>query len=203
MADFDKAHALTSAYEGGYANNPADRGGETYRGIARKFHPNWGGWKAIDAAKGKIGARPLALNAALAKDAALGRLVNQFYENEFWDKVRGSDISSQRLANYVFDFAVNSGVTLAVRYLQRALNAHAHNRFVALATDGQMGAKSLAAMVAVGSDIEKVANTYLEARRAFFEGIAARDSSQERFLKGWLNRLGRLERESREEDAVA
>ncbi|MDR1034997.1 MAG: hypothetical protein LBT40_00015 [Deltaproteobacteria bacterium] len=33
--------------EGGWANNPADSGGETFRGIARNFHKSWPGW-AID-----------------------------------------------------------------------------------------------------------------------------------------------------------
>jgi len=37
--------------EGGHANDPDDGGGETYRGIARKFWPQWAGWKIIDAAK--------------------------------------------------------------------------------------------------------------------------------------------------------
>lgn len=39
MADFDKAHLEVMGNEGGYANNPVDAGGETYKGIARKFWP--------------------------------------------------------------------------------------------------------------------------------------------------------------------
>ena len=40
MANFSDAYALTSAHEGGYVNDPVDRGGETYRGIARRYFPN-------------------------------------------------------------------------------------------------------------------------------------------------------------------
>ncbi len=39
------------SHEGGYANHPADKGGETYRGISRKANPNWEGWKYIDDVK--------------------------------------------------------------------------------------------------------------------------------------------------------
>ena len=44
MANFKIAHEKTAANEGGYANNHADVGKETYRGIARKLHPKWQGW---------------------------------------------------------------------------------------------------------------------------------------------------------------
>jgi lysozyme family protein len=55
MAHFKTAYALTMGHEGIYSNNPKDRGGETYKGIARKFHPSWEGWKAIDRMKNKPG----------------------------------------------------------------------------------------------------------------------------------------------------
>jgi hypothetical protein len=36
--------------EGGFKliDIAADRGGQTYAGIARNFHPNWPGWHCID-----------------------------------------------------------------------------------------------------------------------------------------------------------
>ena len=43
MANFDEAFALTMKSEGGYANNPNDTGGETYKGVSRKNHPKWNG----------------------------------------------------------------------------------------------------------------------------------------------------------------
>ncbi len=55
MADFDIAYRLTMKHEGGYANNKADRGGETYRGIARKFWSGWIGWPLVDDAKKQPG----------------------------------------------------------------------------------------------------------------------------------------------------
>ena len=37
MAEFETAYYLTNKIEGGYANDQDDKGGETYRGIARNF----------------------------------------------------------------------------------------------------------------------------------------------------------------------
>jgi lysozyme family protein len=51
MADFEIAYGETELREGGYVNDPVDRGGETHRGVARKFHPDWSGWKIIDQIK--------------------------------------------------------------------------------------------------------------------------------------------------------
>ena len=51
MASFKEAWEETSAVEGGYVDDDDDRGGETYRGVARNFHPDWPGWDRIDAAK--------------------------------------------------------------------------------------------------------------------------------------------------------
>ena len=48
MAKFQIAEAITGRNEGGYANNSADTGGETYAGIARNYWPKWQGWKYID-----------------------------------------------------------------------------------------------------------------------------------------------------------
>ena len=48
MADFNKAYKATMGHEGGYVDDPADKGGETYKGIARRYNPGWGGWKQID-----------------------------------------------------------------------------------------------------------------------------------------------------------
>ena len=35
-------------HEGGYVFDPDDSGGETYKGVARKFHSKWEGWSKID-----------------------------------------------------------------------------------------------------------------------------------------------------------
>ncbi len=51
MAIFDAAFEKTAAIEGGYVFDPDDAGGETYKGISRRFNPSWGGWDKIDEVK--------------------------------------------------------------------------------------------------------------------------------------------------------
>ena len=40
-------------YHSGVIGGKVDKGGETYRGIARKYNPDWAGWKIIDSLKSK------------------------------------------------------------------------------------------------------------------------------------------------------
>lgn len=79
MANFQRSFSKTSVFEGGYANNPNDKGGETYRGIARNHHPKWAGWKIIDTYS-KIGAEGSYLNKLCDGNDELQELVAQFYE---------------------------------------------------------------------------------------------------------------------------
>ena len=51
MADFEIAYGETELFEGGYVNDPVDRDGETHRGVARRFHPDWEGWQIVGSAR--------------------------------------------------------------------------------------------------------------------------------------------------------
>ena len=53
MANFNESFNITLGYEGGYSNDPDDAGGETYKGISRRYHPGWKGWALIDELKSK------------------------------------------------------------------------------------------------------------------------------------------------------
>src|SRR3712207_6059069 len=55
QTSFDIALERTLEFEGWYSKHPADPGGETYRGIARRHHPSWPGWALIDEAKQRPG----------------------------------------------------------------------------------------------------------------------------------------------------
>jgi lysozyme family protein len=113
MADYLIAYGKTAKFEGGYANDPDDRGGETWRGVARKMHPDWAGWKIVDSYKRKPG-----FPDTLRFDVPLHDLVLQFYNYQFWKKLRGDEITDQSIANTIFDFAVNAGVGTAVKHAQ-------------------------------------------------------------------------------------
>ena len=91
MAEFKVAYAITAAHEGGYVNDPVDRGGETYRGIARVHHPDWSGWRRVDAQRRKAG-----FPRTLGSDRALQDAVRRFYKKAYWDRFDGDHIREVR-----------------------------------------------------------------------------------------------------------
>jgi lysozyme family protein len=134
MADFEKVYALTMQAEGGYANHPKDKGGEACKGISRKHHPNWIGWKTIDAVKQTY---PAKLDDALKTLPGLQALIAPFYKVNYWDCNRTGSINDQQLANQVFDTAVNCGTGTAAKLLQKAAQ---------VTVDLQVGPQTIAAV---------------------------------------------------------
>lgn len=119
MGVFKEAYDLVRKNEGGYSNNPNDRGGETYKGIARKMFPSWSGWIYIDALKAN---NSPSFKQDFEKHSSLQDAVQTFYKNEFWDKLSLDDVSSQVLCNELFDTAVNMGIGISGMFIQRVLN---------------------------------------------------------------------------------
>jgi lysozyme family protein len=198
MAEFLPAYTATMKHEGGYVNNPADHGGETYRGISRNNWRGWNGWPDVDRIKGESPLTPLSkggdlkppfvkgplgpkgglegFDALLASNADLQGKVRMFYQRNFWMPTMAR-LESQELANWLFDKAVNMGVRQAMKLLQRALFVDA---------DGIIGPESLA-RIAVADPKLLLENCRHEARR-FYTNLALKDLTQTRFLQGWLAR---------------
>jgi lysozyme family protein len=99
MADSTKAIAATLVHEGGYVDNPADRGGATNMGIEQHDLPN-------------IPIQTLTVAQATA-----------YYLANYW-KPLYSQISDQALASKIFDMGVLFGVGTAVRILQGIFSEH-------------------------------------------------------------------------------
>ncbi|UCH39700.1 MAG: hypothetical protein JSU67_16365 [Gammaproteobacteria bacterium] len=188
MANFTEAYDLTSAHEGGYVDDPTDRGGETYRGISRVHHPGWSGWQKIDTLKRRRG-----FPATLDADRSLLNSVKSFYKRKYWDRFLGDQVPDQRLANELYDTGVNMGVRRAVRFLQNALNQLNRNQrnYQDLVVDGWLGQGTL-----------KVLRQYLRLERkpdlllkvmniqqgARYLEIMENDPAQEKYARGWLKR---------------
>jgi len=158
MANFAESLALILRNEGGYANDSADLGGETFRGIARNFHPEWPGWKLVDAGQ--------------REGPELDKEVSDFYRAEFW---KFDDITNQELANKLMDQAVNRGLGSAVKLLQHVLG---------LTEDGVFGPQTLAAANAAVNLTSKLRVASVLRR---FQRIK-QDPSQAKFLESWVVR---------------
>lgn len=115
MANFDKAYQRIEKNEGGYVNDPNDKGGETYKGISRKYHSKSGIWDIIDAVKSKNGTKNI--NQVLAANEELQKMVKDIYKKEYWDVFKLDDCPSHGLAVELFDDAVNRGVSSACKIL--------------------------------------------------------------------------------------
>lgn len=102
MAKFETAFKITSGIEAGYT---VDNGGATYQGISFKAWPGDPFAKKIAA----IVAKYKPVKGQVIDNAELKKLVQQFYKKNYWDRIKGDQINNQQLANFVYDFAINSG----------------------------------------------------------------------------------------------
>lgn len=114
MAKFEIAYKKTGGFEGGWNHVKGDKGGETYKGIARNFWPTWEGWKIVDKNK------PLK-HGAIIKNNELDQHVMNFYKKQFWDVVGGDEIEEQNIANTLYDFGVNAGYGRSIRNIEAVL----------------------------------------------------------------------------------
>jgi len=192
MADFSKAFPELEMVEGGHVDDSNDRGGETYKGIARKIFPGWDGWKIVDGAKKSAGTKE-ELESILTSDGKLQWLVAEFYKKTFWDIHRLDEFTSQRVASEVFEIGVNCGSGTAAKFLQRVLNAlnRQERDWPDIPVDGKIGPKTVE--MANRASIKREANieiflNVLQGGR--YMELAERDDRYgESFINGWANRI--------------
>lgn len=164
--------------EGGYVNNPADRGGATI----------WGVTERVARAHGYTGdMRNMSREQAVA-----------IYEADYWFGPRFDQIAqvSPAIAAELMDTGVNMGPSVPSKWLQRWLNAFnlQGTLYPDMIVDGQIGPRTISALTLFlkkrGKEGEAVmlkalncsqGNRYLE--------IAEGNKSQEAFIYGWFKRV--------------
>lgn len=118
--DFNTTFERLMGSEGGYTDGKGDPGGETNWGVSKRSYPT------VDIKN-------------LTKDQA-----KTIFRRDFWNRI-SADSLPDGVAFQTADFAYNSGVETAIRYLQRA---------VKVADDGHWGPVSQAAVASMSeSDI--------------------------------------------------
>jgi lysozyme family protein len=167
--------------EGGYVDNPADKGGPTCFGITQ----------TVARAQGYRGPmRQLPREEAAA-----------IYKRLYWLRPSFNEIAkrSERIARELFDTGVNMGPAVAVTFLQRALTALNRNGgdYPDLVPDGRIGPQTLAALDAFlalrgksgGETVLLRAIEALQGER--YLRLAERRPANEAFLYSWLaTRIG-------------
>ena len=157
--DFEIAIERVLSNEGGYVNDPKDPGGETQWGISKRSYPD------VDIAN-------------LTREEA-----KAIYKRDFWDKVRGADLHED-VAFQVLDFAVNSGGSVAIQYLQRAAG---------VADDGHIGPVTIEAVN--NAFIPSLVVTYLSLRLDFMTRLKNWPDAG----KGWARRISQLMKDAAED----
>ncbi len=204
----------TLAHEGGYANHPSDKGGETYRGITRKHNPNWEGWAFIDEVK-KTGK---GLNGWLkdkwdeAKEYGkekynsvfdkgsekytipsntiftdLEDSVKNFYYQKYFVGNQFHKLTNVEIAKLLFDYAVHGGYS--VLGLQRLINQHfpgKGNKGGNVEEDNKIGPETINAINSIGIALKPY---ILQWRQGHLQQIIKNDPTQKVFEEGWNKRL--------------
>lgn len=171
MADFELAIVKTLAREGGskYTETPGDTGGATKFGISQRAYP-------------QLNIKTLTETEAKA-----------IYKRDYWDKIQGDLINNQHIAESIFDFAVNAGVSTSIKIAQKSVN-----RFLleTLGVDGSMGKRTLAALNhchEFTTSRELFLSVFALEKIQRYADICNKNREQSKFLLGWVNRtLGEL-----------
>lgn len=142
-------------HEGGYVFHPADPGGETNWGITKRL-----AWR--NGYRGEM------------KDMIREQAID-IYERAFWLPLL-CDTYPFALAFQLFDYAINSGFTRAIRDLQAACG---------ILDDGILGPQSFRTFRTIAP--AQVLETYLSRRLAYLQSLPTWPV----FGKGWTNRIER------------
>ena len=166
--------------EGDFVDHPADKGGAT----------RWGVTKAVARAHGYRGS----MRELPRVEAAT------IYRRLYWDRPGFARIADRasRIAEELFDTGVNMGPSVAVNFLQRALNALNRGAldYPDVAITCRIDDATIAALTGFlakrGSSGEEVLLKAIEALQGErYVDLAERRPANEAFLYGWLaNRIG-------------
>jgi len=147
------------AREGGYVDDPHDRGGATNFGITQATLAAWRN-------------DPHADPKTLGEEEAKQILQSQYMLKPGFDKLPPT------LQEQMVDFGVHSGPMVAIRHLQAILGVE---------VDGILGPKTLAAIP--NHDMRWLCQELVKSRVLMIGRIVAKSPSQAKFLNGWLTRV--------------
>ena len=161
MADKNKLIPIIKKWEGGYSDNPNDRGGATNSGVTLAVYQSVYG-------KNKT-------------KNDLKKMTNEQWDYIFtklyWNKWKADEINNQSIANILVDWVWMSGLG-TIKKIQSLFG---------LTADGIVGNKTISYINS--HDQEEVFNKIWNRRKSFYESLVKNNPSQKVFLKGWMNRL--------------
>ena len=167
MAVFEKFSGKLLKEEGGFVDNPNDKGGATKYGITIDTWKTYGYDKNKD---GRIDVEDLKI-ITFSDALAITKKI-------FWDYFKADKIKNQSVAELIVDWGYNSGQVTVARRIQRILN---------LAVDGIFGDGTVAAINKAHQS--KLFEAIKADRKAFIDFLVRKDPTQKVFYQGWMNRI--------------
>ena len=168
MADINLLIPLLFRWEGGYVNDPDDRGGPTNRGVTLSVWQTHG----IDInGDGRIDETDLK---QMTQEEAVERILRPHY----WNRWQADQIRSQAIANLLVGWVWGSG-KYGIVIPQGILGVK---------QDSIVGNKTLSA-VNNYPDQEELFYKFRNGKRDYLNRICLNHPPNKKFLKGWLNRL--------------
>lgn len=166
MARIEVLAPFILSWEGGFVNDPRDRGGATNKGVTIRTWQRQGYDKNGD---GRIDVRDL----KLITDADATRIMRL----NFWNRWNADEIEDQSIANLLVDWVWGSG-KYGITIPQRLLGVK---------PDGIIGAMTINAIN--GQDAHVLFKKLWLRRKQYLERLVANNPLQKVFLSGWLRRL--------------
>lgn len=161
MADKNKLIPIIKKWEGGYSDNPNDRGGATNSGVTLAVYQSvYGKSKTKNDLK------------RMTSDQW-----DYIFTKLYWNKWKADEIKNQSIANILVDWVWMSGYG-TIKKIQSLFG---------LTADGIVGNKTISYINS--HDQEDVFNKIWNRRKQFYESLVNNNPSQKVFLKGWMNRL--------------
>lgn len=165
MANAELMAPWIKKWEGGYVNDPDDRGGCTNTGITiAVYRKYYGSTKTCSDLK------------KITDEQWL-----HIFKTGYWNKMKADDIKSQAVAELCVQMCWGSGPVTAIKKIQLTLGTTA---------DGVVGPKTLALL---NQDEDKVFSKLYDMRMIWLANIATQGNNC-KFLKGWINRLSDLKK---------
>lgn len=163
------------AREGGFVNNPIDRGGPTKYGITQN---------TLNSYQAHDPTAPTVVQFLSKLDA------RKIYKTMYWEKTNVRKIKNQFIAEMVLDQCVNCGPSNAIRRLQASINFVSRDRDRNISEDGIIGPVTIKAIDY--SPPRALALSFFRLSQMHYIKICIGDPSQTIFLKGWMNRSYQL-----------
>lgn len=101
----------------------------------------------------------------------------QIYWESYWLPMKLDQINNRLLVLHIFDHGVNAGIRTSIRMIQYVVNAY---------VDGYIGPQTIKAINEYEGDI---VTNFINKRINYYNEIVAKRPLNQKFLKGWLNRV--------------